>query len=509
MAQRTAIAARISPYPRSVAPQDGDGSAGSRKVKRAAKRREALASRPGPRPAEEPRFNVGPRRTAGSAPSTRRTRRAITPGRDLSGSLSADEDIPDYPPPSFQEAMQDSQVQPSSSHLLQQQPACASLDQSLFMSTQSFHSAAERRVESPPIDSPLSDNGSNDSLQILDEVERSRTPDMYTCRCGSTRRLDDSDLRREVSIERPANDVPAHPAYPTPVSPTPTKRSHAWLAPLRTLIPSRLNSCKDVMSPTSASAPVTPSAPFSRNHFLESASMPTPRTPTAASISTRTPLSPNSTHSFRKDISRRLFSRSKEPSIASMDEQEDEEAWVVVDSAEVPRGPPEAAPWVSIETCPPDVDVQVMQPQVVRRPNPPRIRTDFSMATTQAADRTPAQATPTPAAYSSMTPGLTMGTTPATMTPVLATPTTATATFMTAATSGTETYMTAATSTAAPAAPSHNDNGAHYTGRPLPLLPRRLQRKVVDSTFAGPADEAYWRNERANGRVPEGMLIDL
>ncbi|KAL1695638.1 hypothetical protein GGG16DRAFT_85985 [Schizophyllum commune] len=490
MAHRTAIAARISPYPRSVVPQTNDGAPDSRKAKRAAKRREAQAGRPGPRPVEEPRFNVGPRRTAGPASSTRRTRRANVPGRDMSGSLSADEDIPDYPPPSFQEAMQESQAQSSSSHL--QAPTCAQVDQSLSMSTQSFHSAAERRVESPPIDSPLSGNASNDSLQILDEAGRSHTPEMYTCRCGSTRRLDDSDLRREVSVEHTVRNVSPQPAYPTPVSPAPTKKSHAWLAPLRTLLPSRLNSCRDVLSPTSASAPVTPSQPSVRNHFLDSASMPTPRTPTVASISTRTtPLSPTSAQSFRK----RIFNKNKDPSIppslAPSDESEDSD-WTMIDRdetfIEAPNG--QAAPRASIESCPPGsiASMQVMQPQVVRRPNPPRIRTDFSMAPAQTP--TPVQVTPTPAAYE--TPGLTMGTTPATPTPAqLATPTTAT--YMTAATSVTPAY----------------DLNAHYTGRPLPLLPRRLQRKAVDSTFA-PADEAYWRNERANGgRVPEGVLIDL
>ena len=43
MAHRTAIAARISPYPRSVVPQTNDGALDSRKAKRAAKRREAQA----------------------------------------------------------------------------------------------------------------------------------------------------------------------------------------------------------------------------------------------------------------------------------------------------------------------------------------------------------------------------------------------------------------------------------------------------------------------------------
>lgn len=406
----------------------------------------------------------------------------------MSGSLSTDEDYPDYPPPSFQEAMQASQIPSTSGHI--QPRACSQVDASLSMSTQSFHSAAERRVESPPLDSPLSDNSSTESLQILDEDGRSRTPECRSCRCGSTRRLDDSDLRREVSIEHPPSNSPA-PLTPE-VSPTPTKKSHLWLAPLRTLIPSRLNSSRtDLLSPTSASAPVTPSAPSVRHNLFETASVPAPKTPTPSS--NRTPLSPVSSHSFRKDnlFSRRLFSKQREavtPAPSVMDvESPVEDNWIVVDRDEACEEPED--PRASSDSV--NAGMEVMQPQVVRRPAPPRIRTDFSSRTVQANEYyAPAQATLTPAVYSSTTPGLTAMTSTPTMTPALATPTTAT-------------YMTAVSSLA-PIRPSCNQE-MHR-----PLATRRSTRRVVDSTFAPVEDsEAYWRNERMHGRVPEGVLIDL
>lgn len=347
MSSRTPGAASLTPYPPGIVPgrgassyPDSPDSKGSRNRKGAKPRaRVDRSSRP-----EEERFNVGPlppRSTGGARNSTRRSRRDR---QDRSVLAGLNDPVPNYPPPSFQEAM-------SSSPSLSIFPSTVTLGSTIVSPMGTFiPQQSSLNVSSIPDQSvstsrwapqdvsqtdPESNSDSEDSLQIIETVSIPTDHGLLTGPDLETAVREDYRVRRGVefpSPSTPVNDQPqvkahfesrgrSHQRPPkldlakilddpdTPRTPTPSspKRRFLSLSPLRTIFPSKTPSAADrpqTAHPTPGASPYMQS-PKGSTFFRSTTSL-------ATSSFLRLPLS--SSTSGGKSEKRRFFSKNKEKS---------------------------------------------------------------------------------------------------------------------------------------------------------------------------------------------------
>ncbi|KAJ7064733.1 hypothetical protein C8F01DRAFT_1127961 [Mycena amicta] len=297
--------AQISPYLThmnthhgqiTLVPADNNGR--RRKARQNAAASNSLRSLPRDAPT---RFSAAPSSTGSRTPTSggllSRIRRISRPVESL-------DDIPDYPPPSFQEAM-------------------ASPSISVFQSTTTLGRLAAPQTSHIEQDS---DSGSDDDTLSLDVVDRASVPErppIQTSQPPRGRGILDSD--------------PDDTGYgPSAVNPR-AHRRHLSLSPLRTLFPSRNNRESAYMlsaqsTPSPHSLAFTRASPHSRSTTsLRNVATTPPSPPASPSIRSENPLG-----------SRRFF-----PHKDKGKEREALDSWQIVES-ELPEAleisPPERAP---------------------------------------------------------------------------------------------------------------------------------------------------------------------
>ncbi|KAF9568629.1 hypothetical protein CPC08DRAFT_757314 [Agrocybe pediades] len=364
---RSADAAPVSPYPFVVRqgaqqPTGTDNSPRGSNDQRSKKGRPRQRAERHPRQDEEPRFNIGPPRPMRPPQSNRGVRQVFRmAGRGYQEDRNG---VPNYPPPSFQEAMTTPPVSVcSSTTSLALAPNSRPLAFPEMIQPRAIpedHREDVEREQSPEDRSPVSENDLNFESSMF-VVERNTVPVCNTDlpsgpelekrvktdwlrRRGvefpgkgndsSTKLIDGhiggilsrgrSTLRLPLRIQiDPEPDV-VEPSPPSAISP---KKRFLSLSPLKTVFPSRSPVHQDRAT---LSAHPTPSSPYSssRSLFFRSS------TSLATSSFLRLPLLSSSGHGKSEPLSRQLFKgkeRTKSPDDLNTWEVVEEEAYENVD----------------------------------------------------------------------------------------------------------------------------------------------------------------------------------
>ncbi|KAG7448595.1 uncharacterized protein BT62DRAFT_929682 [Guyanagaster necrorhizus] len=299
---RVADAARIAPYLThavshhgqvTLIPPDNAGRVRKTKAKKGPRRAERR------RDEEEIRFNVGPRH-GHTKPSTGRNATRQPRHRD-----DDEMSIPDYPPPSFLEAISTPplSVCPSTTTLVTapRQTNCTS--------------------NSPPSPTSLhSDADSDESIEIIEmasvigAAENQVNKRFHKRWAPSSTHSDPVHNRgRRLGIERAILDSDSDDAEPSP--PPPSRSRHLSLSPFRLLSPKTPATQSD-----QSNTPYRLSSPFLRSTTSLRATM--------SSSSLRLPLSPSSSPRGDSPLGRKLFSKGKERSRSC----ETLDSWEVLES---------------------------------------------------------------------------------------------------------------------------------------------------------------------------------
>lgn len=352
--QRVADAARISPYPfvvhqvPSAPPENGDPSRPAKGKKKPKQRPERTNQQE-----EESRFNIGPVRP-GSYGIRRSSRQA---GRshadDRSRELHSHHSfrrfvfnvmlpgIPDYPPPSFQEAI-NSGLSPSPS-TISLTPAAVNAstvsisDDPRERPVQEPTTSIVRKEIDPIKEEEESDNVSDyDECVIVNKNEipvssadlppakreervmdwfKRRRPELPGVSTSNVVKLDEQPRGRKTS--RPSlrinPDFDSADPVPPELPPNSPKRRFLSLSPIRTIFPSRTGQ-QERSSVSASPSPISPKSPLiaSRNFLRSSNSL------AAASVLKLPGSSPPTAGLKKESLSRRLFShkgkeRAKDP----------------------------------------------------------------------------------------------------------------------------------------------------------------------------------------------------
>ncbi|KAK0203767.1 hypothetical protein DFS33DRAFT_1384027 [Desarmillaria ectypa] len=303
---RVADAARIAPYLThavshhgqvTLIPPDNAGRVRKLKTKKGVRRTEKR------RDEEEIRFNVGPRH-GHTKPSGRTATRQPRHHRD-----EDEMSIPDYPPPSFLEAIS---TPPLS--------VCPSTT-TLVTAPRQTNSTQNSPHNSPPSPtSPHSDPDSDESLEIIEMTSVIGATENQTSKRFQKRWTPSSthsdpvhNRGRRLVTDRAILDSDSDDAEPSP--PPPSRSRHLSLSPFRLL---------SLKAPAAQSdqqnTPYRLSSPFLRSTTSLRATM--------SSSSLRLPLSPSSSPRGDSPLGRKLFSKGKEHSRSC----ETLDSWEVLES---------------------------------------------------------------------------------------------------------------------------------------------------------------------------------
>ncbi|KAK0458990.1 uncharacterized protein EV420DRAFT_344739 [Desarmillaria tabescens] len=303
---RVADAARIAPYLThavshhgqvTLIPPDNAGRVRKPKTKKGARRAERR------RDEEEIRFNVGPRH-GHAKPSGRTATRQPRHHRD-----DDEMSIPDYPPPSFLEAIS---TPPMS--------VCPSTT-TLVTAPRQTNPVQNSPQNSPPSPTSLhSDADSDESLEIIEmtsvigATENQANKRFHRRWAPSSTHSDPVHNRgRRLGTDRAILDSDSDDAEPSP--PPPSRSRHLSLSPFRLLSPKAPAAQSEQQN-----TPYRLSSPFLRSTTSLRATM--------SSTSLRLPLSPSSSPRGDSPLGRKLFSKGKEHSRSC----ETLDSWEVLES---------------------------------------------------------------------------------------------------------------------------------------------------------------------------------